>query len=75
MFPVGPALSGGWEVLRKPECTGGAGQVPAYATAMPDPSPVCDLHHSSQQRQILDPLSEARDGTCILMDTSWVCYR
>ena len=32
------------------------------------------LHHSSQQRQILHPLSEARDRTHILMDTSWVPY-
>ena len=32
--------------------------------------PRCDLHHSSRQCQILKPLSEARDGTCILMDTS-----
>ena len=40
-------------------------QLPAYAraTAMPDPSRVCDLHHSSQQCRILNPLSEARDGT------------
>ena len=30
--------------------------------------------HNSQQRQIPDPLSEARDRTCILMDTSRVCY-
>ena len=29
-----------------------------------------NLRHNSQQR-ILNPLSEARDGTCILMDTSW----
>ena len=38
-------------------------QLPAYAaaTATPDLSCVCDLHHSSQQRQILNPLSEARD--------------
>ena len=28
-----------------------------------------DLHHSSWQGQILDPLSEARDRTCNLMDT------
>ena len=33
-----------------------------------------DLHHSSRQRWILNPLSKARDWTCILLDTSWVCY-
>jgi len=51
-------------------------QLPAYviATAMPDPSHVCDLHHSSRQRQILNPLSEARDRTCVLMDTSRIRY-
>ena len=40
-------------------------QLPTYATAiaMPDLSIVCKLHHSSQQRQILNPLSEARDQT------------
>ena len=49
-------------------------QLSAYttATAMPDLTCVCDLHHSSQQRQILNPLSKARE-TCILMDTSQVC--
>ena len=31
------------------------------ATAMLDPSHVCDLHHSSWQHQILNPLIEARD--------------
>ena len=30
----------------------------AHATAMPDPSHVCHLHHSSQQHRILNPLSE-----------------
>ena len=30
------------------------------------------LHHSSQQRQILNLLSEARDQTCVFTDTSWV---
>ena len=34
---------------------------PAYATAMPDPSHVCKLHHSSPKHWILNPLSEARD--------------
>ena len=48
--------------------------LPAYttATATPDLSCICNLHHSSRQRQILNPLIEARDGLCILMDTSQV---
>ena len=52
-------------------------QLPAYATAkaMQDPSRICNLHHSSQHCQILDPWSEARDRTHIRMDTSWVHYR
>ena len=34
-------------------------QLPAYTTATPPPDPrrACDLHRSSQQRQILNPLS------------------
>ena len=47
----------------------------ATATAMWDPSSICDLHHSSRQCWILNPLRKARDWTCILMDTSWVGYR
>ena len=46
----------------------------ATATATPDLSHVRDLHHSSPQRQILNPLSKARDWTRILMDTSWVHF-
>ena len=46
----------------------------ATATAMPGPRHVCDLHHSSWQRPILNPLCGARDQTCILVDNSWVCY-
>ena len=44
---------------------------PAYTTAttMWDLSRICDLHHSAWQRQILNPLSKARDQTCVLMDT------
>ena len=46
-------------------------QLPTYATAtaMPDPSGVCDLRPSSQQHQILNPLSEARDQTHLPMDS------
>jgi len=40
------------------------------AEAAPDPSLICDLHHSSQQCQILNPMIEARDQTHILMDTN-----
>ena len=35
----------------------------ARATATPEPSCVCDLHHSSWRCWILNPLSEARDRT------------
>ena len=51
-------------------------QLLAHATAIAtlDPSRVCDLHHSSQQRGILNPLSGTKDRTRILMDTSWVSY-
>ena len=37
------------------------------ATAMLDLSHICNLHHSSQQRQILNPLNKARDQTRNLM--------
>ena len=46
-------------------------QLPAYyttATATRDPSRVCDLYYSSQQCRILNPLSEVRDRTRILME-------
>ena len=43
-------------------------------TATQDLSHICDLHHSSQQHQILNPLSEVMDQTCILTDTSRVRY-
>ena len=40
------------------------------ATAMQDPSHICNLRCSLRQCHILNPLSKARDQTCILMDTS-----
>ena len=51
-------------------------QLPAYTTvaAMQDLSRVCNLHHSLRQGQILNPPSEARDQTRILMDPSRVHY-
>ena len=44
----------------------------ATATATPDLSHICNLHCSSWQCWILNPLSRAKDGTRILMDTSRV---
>ena len=51
-------------------------QLPAYstATAKQNLSRVCDLHHSSWECRIPNPLSEARDGTRILMDTSLILF-
>ena len=46
----------------------------ATATATPDSSRDCNLHHSSWQLQILNPLSEIRDQTCVLMDTSQISF-
>lgn len=46
----------------------------ATATATPDPSHICDPHHRSQQHQILNPLSKARDPTRVLMDTSRILF-
>ena len=47
--------------LKLPACT--------TATLMWDPSHVCSLHHSSRQRQILNPLSQAK--LRIKPATSW----
>ena len=45
----------------------------ATATATRDPSHVCDLHHSAQKHQVLNPLREAKGGTQVLVGPSWVC--
>ena len=45
-------------------------QLPAYATAtaLPDPSHLCNPHCSLPQCWILNPLSQAKNWTCILRD-------
>ena len=47
----------------------------ATATATQNPSHICNLHHSSQQHWVLNPLSKARNQTQVLMDTEpcWEC--
>ena len=51
-------------------------QLLAYTLAIAtwDPSCINNLYYSSRQHQILNPPSEARDWTHILVDTSWVHY-
>ena len=51
-------------------------QLPAYTTAAakPDPSHVCDLHHSPWQCWILNPLSEAKDWTHDIMPPSRIHF-
>ena len=47
------------------------GQISCSYWPTPDPSRIRDLHHSSGQRQIPNPLSEARDET----EPSWILVR
>ena len=51
-------------------------QLLAYTTATATPvlSRICDLYHSSRQRRFPNPLSESKDQTCILMDTSRIHF-
>ena len=51
-------------------------QLLAYTTvtATADLSHICDLHHSTQQRQNLNSLREARDQTCNLRVPSQTCF-
>ena len=60
-----PRLESNWNYL----------QLPAWAIATSDLSHICDLPYSSQQRQILNPLSEAGNRTCNLMVPSWIRFR
>ena len=46
----------------------------ATAAVMPDLTHICDLCHSLWQCQVLNPLTEARDQTHILMDTSQIPF-
>ena len=66
LLRAAPAALGGSQA-RGPIGTVAAASATATATATRDPSRDCDLHHRSQQSRILNPLSEARDGTCNLM--------
>ena len=47
----------------------------ATVTAMWDPSRISHLYHSLWQLRILNLLSKARDRTCVLIDTTQICFR
>ena len=51
-------------------------QLPAYATATAtqDLNCICDLHHSSWQHWLLNPLSKVRDRNWNLMVPSWIRF-
>ena len=71
-FRAAPAAYGGSQArdrigAKLPACT--------TATVTPDPSRVCVLHHSSRQRWILNPLSEARHRTQNLMVPNRIRFR
>ena len=61
-FRAAPTACGGSQVRVQSEL-----KPVVYATATLDLSQVCNLHHSSWQRWILNHLSKARDGTRVLM--------
>ena len=69
--PTPAAYGGSWAMGQTGELEL---QLPATATAMQDPSHPFDLHHSSQQCQIHNLLSKARDRTHNLMFRSWTCF-
>ena len=66
LFTATPAVYGSSRARVESEM-----QLLAYttATAMLDLLHILDLRHSLRQRWILNPLSEARDRTLILLDT------
>ena len=60
LFRATPAAYGGSQARSRIRATAAGLH---HSPATPDPSHVCNLRPSAQQRRILNPLSEARDGT------------
>ena len=70
----GPVGASAANLCRGHSNVGSVSVIYTTATATQDLGPSCDLHPSSRQHWILNPLSEARDRTSILMDTSWINF-
>ena len=71
LFRVTPTVYGGSQARDQIRATA-AGKRHSHSKAGSELS--VDLHHSSWQCQIPDPLSEARDQTRILVDSSRICF-
>ena len=71
LFTVTPGANGSSQARG---LIGAAAEASATATTTLDLRCNCDLHHSLQQYQIANPLSEAGDQTHFFMDSSWVFY-
>ena len=71
LFKATPEAYGGSQA-RGPSGAEVTGHSHSHSHSKWDLSCVCDLRHSSQQHQVINPLSKARDRTCDLMDTSQV---
>ena len=71
-FRATPAANGGSQARGQKRAT--AVRLYTPATAVQDLNRVYHLLHSSQQHQILNLLSEARDGTHNFMVTSWIHF-
>ena len=74
LFRVAPAACGSSQARGRIRATA-AGLHHGHSNARSEPHHICNVHHSSRQRWIFNPLSEARDRTHILMDPSQVCFR
>ena len=72
LFRTTPVVHGGSQASDLIGATAASGL--HTATATQDPSHICDLHHSAQQCQILNPLSKARDQTRNLTVPSWIRF-
>ena len=72
LFRISPMSHGGSQARGR---IGDVVSVYTTAAAKPDLSFISDLHHTSQQCRILNPLREASDRTCILIDISQICFR
>ena len=75
LFRAAPAAYGSFQVRSQIEASAATlhpSHTPPYTPPQMDPRCICDLYCNSWQHQIFNPLSDARDRTLVLMDSSWI---